>query len=126
MGYSRQAGRLGGAKAKRGRGGRNCTREDPEEPTPAEHRASMSWAQRLKRIFGIDIETCLACGGAVRFTACIEDPVVVEKTPTCRDEKGASAEDDWLPPCRAPIQYSSMRIIVSTRTVTDGSAGSGE
>jgi hypothetical protein len=26
----------------------------------------MTWAQRLKRIFGIDIQTCAACGGAVR------------------------------------------------------------
>jgi hypothetical protein len=24
-------------------------------------------------VFGIDIETCPACGGAVRITACIED-----------------------------------------------------
>jgi rRNA maturation protein Nop10 len=27
----------------------------------------MTWAQRLKRVFGIDIETCPACGGAVRI-----------------------------------------------------------
>ena len=26
-------------------------------------------AQRLKRVFGIDIETCPACGGAVRIIA---------------------------------------------------------
>jgi hypothetical protein len=45
---------------------------DPEEPTPAERRASMTWAQRLKRVFGIDIETCPACGGAVR---CGSSPV---------------------------------------------------
>jgi hypothetical protein len=31
-------------------------------------------AQRLKRVFNIDIETCPACGGAVRIIACIEDP----------------------------------------------------
>ena len=35
----------------------------------AEHRASMSRAQRLKRVFNIDIETCPACGGAVRIIA---------------------------------------------------------
>ena len=29
----------------------------------------MTWAQRLKRVFGIDIETCPACGGAVRVIA---------------------------------------------------------
>ncbi len=37
---SRYRGRV--TRAKRGRGGRHCTREDPEEPTPAERRASMS------------------------------------------------------------------------------------
>jgi rRNA maturation protein Nop10 len=29
----------------------------------------MTWAQRLKRVFGIDIETCPACGGAVKVIA---------------------------------------------------------
>jgi len=68
--------------SKRRRGGRRPSTGDPEEPTPAERRASMTWAQRLKRVFGIDIETCLACGGAVRIIACIEDPVVIEKIPS--------------------------------------------
>lgn len=61
-------------KAKRGTGGQRAATGDVQEPTPAERRAAMTWAQRLKRIFGIDIETCLACGGAVRIIACIEDP----------------------------------------------------
>ena len=46
--------------AKRGRGGQHPTTGDPQEPTPAERRAAMTWAQRLKRVFGIDIETCPA------------------------------------------------------------------
>ena len=29
----------------------------------------MSWAQRLKRVFGIEIETCAQCGGQVRVMA---------------------------------------------------------
>jgi len=28
---------------------------------------SMSWAQRLKRVFGIEIESCEHCGGAVKI-----------------------------------------------------------
>ena len=64
---SRYRGRV--TKAKRCTGGRHCTREGPEEPTPAERRASMSWAQRLKRVFGIDVETCPARAGAVRIIA---------------------------------------------------------
>jgi hypothetical protein len=39
----------------------------------------MTWAQRLKRVFNIDIETCRVCGGAVRIIACIEDSQVIEK-----------------------------------------------
>jgi rRNA maturation protein Nop10 len=29
----------------------------------------MTWAKRLKRVYGIDIETCPTCGGAVRIIA---------------------------------------------------------
>ena len=39
----------------------------------------MAWAQRLKRVFKIDIETCRHCGGAVKVIACIEDPVVIKQ-----------------------------------------------
>jgi len=39
----------------------------------------MTWAQRLKRVFRIDIDTCEHCGGAVRIIASIEDPAVIEK-----------------------------------------------
>ena len=41
--------------------------------------AAMSWAQRLKRVFGIDIECCEGCGGKVKIIACIQDPEVIEK-----------------------------------------------
>jgi hypothetical protein len=37
----------------------------------------MRWAQRLKGMFGIDVETS-ACGGAMRIVACIEDPAVIK------------------------------------------------
>ncbi len=46
--------------------------------TPDQVRGRL-WAQRLKRVFGIDIETCPACGGAVKVIACIEDPVVIKR-----------------------------------------------
>ena len=39
----------------------------------------MSWAQRLKRVFRIDVETCQACGGAVKIIASIEDPALIGK-----------------------------------------------
>jgi hypothetical protein len=58
--------------------------------------------QRLKRAFGI--ETCPACGGAVRIIACIEDPDVIEKILTLLDAKAAEPEATRRPPCRAPPQ----------------------
>ena len=71
---------------------------------PSERRASMSWAQRLKRVFNINVETCRACGGAVRIIACIEDPLVIEKILTHLDQKSTSIEASRLPPCRGPPQ----------------------
>ncbi len=78
--------------AKRGRGGRHATTADPEERRPAERHAAMTWAQRLKRVFGIDIETCPACGGAMRIIACIEDPAVIKKILAHLDAQGAEPE----------------------------------
>ena len=63
-------------------------------------------AQRLKLVFGIDIETSHACGGAVRMIACIEDPEVTDKILTHLDSKGACGVARRLPPCRAPPQAS--------------------
>jgi hypothetical protein len=37
----------------------------------------MRWAQRLKRVFGTDLERCEQCGGAVKVIASIEDPEVI-------------------------------------------------
>lgn len=36
-------------------------------------------AQRLRRVFGIDIECCAGCGGTLRIIAHIEDRTVIEK-----------------------------------------------
>jgi hypothetical protein len=67
--------------AKRGKGAQPKVFEEGQEKTLAERRAAMTWAQRLKRVFGIDIETCPACGGALRIIA-IEDPAVIKKIPS--------------------------------------------
>jgi hypothetical protein len=47
----------------------------------------MTWAQRLKRVFKIDVETCRVCGGTARVIACIEDPVVIKKILTYMEDK---------------------------------------
>ena len=37
----------------------------------------MTWMRRLKRVFGIDIETCARCGKKVKVMASIEAPAVI-------------------------------------------------
>ena len=51
--------------------------EEQENPKPKAY--SMTCAQRLKRVFSIDIEKCEKCGGPVRIIASIEDPDVIQK-----------------------------------------------
>jgi hypothetical protein len=62
---------------------------------------AITWAQRLKRVFNIDIETCCDCGGAVKVIACIEDPLVIKKILTYLKEKAAPEPAGLLPECRA-------------------------
>jgi hypothetical protein len=89
-------------KGGRGKGARGQAAAATDHRTPAERRAAMTWAQRLKRVFGIDIQTCSVCGGAMRIIACIEDPVVIEKILTHLDAKAAAAQAARPPPSRAP------------------------
>ena len=49
-------------------------RVDADKP-----RAPMTWVQRLKRVFAIDIETCPHCGGTLRVIACIEEPALIAR-----------------------------------------------
>jgi rRNA maturation protein Nop10 len=81
--------------AKRGRG--NKARMADEPATPAERRASMTWAQRLKRVFNIAIETCGICGGALKVIACIEDPVVIKQILDHLEQKAEISEFRALP-----------------------------
>ena len=60
--------------------------------------APMSWMQRLKRLFAIDIETCPGGGGKLRVIACIEDPPLIAKIL----EQVRSREAGALMQARAP------------------------
>jgi hypothetical protein len=87
--------------ARRGKARKAKSQEARPDQTPAEHRASMTWAQRLKRVFQIEIETCSECGGEVRIIASIEDPAVIKQILAHLAEKAATA---LLPECRARRQ----------------------
>lgn len=60
------------------------------------------WAQRLKRVFTIDMETCSACGGVVKVIGCIEDPVVIRQILDHLKHKAEASEPRALPESRAP------------------------
>jgi hypothetical protein len=48
-------------------------------PPSTPRHVAMSWARLLKRVFGIDIESCARCGGKLKVIASIEEPVVIAK-----------------------------------------------
>ncbi len=64
----------------------------------------MTWMQRLKRVFNIDIETCERCAGQVKIIACIEDPAVIERILAHLNGKAPSIGKAVLPEDRAPPQ----------------------
>ena len=74
------------------------------EATPVASPAAMSWAQRMKRVFAIDIETCSVCGGRMKVIACIEDPLVIKQILTHLRGKTLVVERARLPESRAPPQ----------------------
>ncbi len=59
-------------------------------------------AQRLKRVFNIDIETCSGCGGAMKVIACIEDPIVIKQILDHLKHKAETSGTRALPESRAP------------------------
>ena len=86
--------------ARRGKRKKRHQANDVDQ-TPAEKRASMTWAKRLKRVFDLDVETCDKCGGDVRIIASIEDPVVIQKILAHLDSTASSNVTALLPDCRA-------------------------
>ena len=75
--------------------------ETADEPAPARH-VSMTWAQRLKRVFKNDILTCDHCGGAVKVIASIEDPAVIKQILAHLDRRAEPATPAFRPFARAP------------------------
>lgn len=65
----------------RGRGGQGQGADPTGEPdkliTP--RHVVMTWSQRLKRVFGVEIDRCTRCGGRLAILASIEEPEVIAK-----------------------------------------------
>lgn len=92
-----------------GRGRRHDAAVEPADASandaprsPEEKRRSMSWAQRLKRVFSIDVTACVHCGGTVRIVASIEEPAAIRAILGHFVKQGAREEAHYRPAARAP------------------------
>jgi hypothetical protein len=73
-----------------------------EDKTPEQCHQSMTWAQRLKRVFNIDVSVCPKCGGEARVIASIEDLQIIDKILAHLMKKGAlPPPPELLPATRA-------------------------
>ena len=95
--------------AQRGMGAAKHPPADPAQPPPPRH-VAMSWAKRLKRVFGIEIDTCRRCGGTLRIVASIEQPDVIAKILAHLERTSAPQHPPQLPlGARAPPVPSRLR-----------------
>jgi hypothetical protein len=76
--------------------GRGSGIQPADTRTPAERHRALSWAQRLKRVFKLDLQSCEGCGGQVRVIACIEAPLVIGKILAHLETRGLQRADAGL------------------------------
>jgi len=63
----------------------------------------MTWAQRLKRVFDIEIDRCARCQGKLKVLASIEDPAVIARILTHLDRTSTATQPELAPQAaRAP------------------------
>ena len=101
----------------RGRGKGNASGQP--ERSAIERHAAMRWAQRLKRVFNFDVESCVRCGKAVRVAApahpcargisaslhviaSIEEPALIERILAHVRGKAGSDTASLGPPSTGP------------------------
>ena len=80
--------------AGRGRGARHKAALQPSSERPVSKHAALTWMQRLKRVFAIEIERCYRCGGRLEVIASSEEPALIERIlarvrPAGEDEESA-------------------------------------
>jgi hypothetical protein len=98
--------------AGRGKGGdsteRGGTKQGAQRPGLPRH-VALRWAQRLKRLFGIEIEACARCGARLKIVASIEDPGVIVRILAHRDRASGRAQPGRaLHAARAPPGQSAV------------------
>ena len=97
-------------RAHRGRGARKppVSGADPAKPLTPRH-VAMSWARRLKRVFGVEIESCAHCGGKLKIISSIEEAQLIAKILSHLERAVAERYPSELPPgARGPPAQSSL------------------
>ena len=93
--------------AGRGPGGKGA-KHDGEAPAVPKH-VAMSWAQRLKRVLAIEIDTCARFQGRLRVIASIEEPELIARILAHRERSLDRAKPEHLPmAARAPPRQGLM------------------
>src|SRR5690606_9186385 len=72
----------------RGQGSSKQSKAQDEEGGVQKKALGMTWAQRLKRVFAIEIETCQRCGGKLEVIASIEDAELIGRILEHRAQHG--------------------------------------
>ena len=92
--------------AHRGKGGVKQIDLEVQEETSFVKKRGMTWAQRLKQVFNIDIERCDVCGKKMKVMACIEDPAVINKILDHLKKQIPATKKYAIPEGRSPPQRS--------------------
>ena len=82
---------------------------DSDKPLTPRH-VAMTWAQRLKRVFGIEIDSCGRCGGKLKVIASIEEPEVIARI-LAHIQKGAPDQHQAELPLGARAPPAQARLI---------------
>jgi hypothetical protein len=68
-----------------------ATVDDDTAPAAPPTRTTMTWAQRLRRVFDFDLSRCPRCGAPLRVLAVITDPRVIAAILTHLEARAARA-----------------------------------
>jgi hypothetical protein len=94
--------------ARRGKGSK-AAEQGAGLPAVPKH-VAMSWAQRLQRVFGIEIEACARCSGRLKVIASIEDPAVIAHILAQLDRTCGTSAPELAPrAARAPPLQTALR-----------------
>jgi len=102
--------------------GRGSGAKAVDTRTPTERHRAMTWVQRLKRVFQLDLQSCEGCGGQVRVVASLEDPLVIGKILAHLETKHpVRVGEGWRPEARgSPPGRAAPKVVCSARKSWDG------